>query len=77
MSSEISLLRSEVSAVRVQLSSVQSAVDALGVKFGLFLEANRSSSNSGTKFVCPLECGAEFLKVSNCVIPHVLQCLLS
>jgi hypothetical protein len=78
MSSDILLLRSEVAASREEVKAVLAAVAALRADIAQIKEANRSSSSSGTKFGCPLGCGAEFQKVCQCewscrTYTHALQ----
>ena len=66
MTTEIRMLRAEVAASRVAVDEVLEAVKSIKADIALIREANRSSSNSGTKFVCPLGCGAEFSRVCKC-----------
>ena len=62
----VRLLRAEVAATSAALHKLLEVVNAIKEDIALIREANRSSSNSGTKFVCPLGCGAEFSRVCKC-----------
>ena len=66
MSQDILELKQEVIASRRQMDRVLQLLQSLKDEFVLIKEQNRSSSSSGSRFDCPLMCGADFGKVGRC-----------
>lgn len=63
MSNDISELKKEIVASRQQMNQMYTILLRLSEDVSHMKEANRSSSGSGSRFICPLQCGADFGKV--------------
>jgi len=64
---DISELKQEVIATRSDMKEMFAILKRVCADVAFLKEANRSSSNSGSRFYCPLNCGADFGKVGRCM----------
>ena len=60
---EIRDIKNELVAQRTQMDKVMDLIEKMSEKVTHMWELNRSSSGSGGRFRCPLNCGADFAKV--------------
>lgn len=57
------LLQQQLVATNVRLDKVITMLTDVKADVQIMKDANRSTSTSGIKYPCPLQCGADFKKV--------------
>ncbi len=74
---DIRALKEEVTASRKDMKRIFAILQTVCEDVAFLKEANRSSSNSGSRLYCPLNCGADFGKVGRCMrcrCKYLMQC---